>query len=48
MLKKLRRRFVAIAMFALTVMFLVQLTAVNVINLYQRDSETRKILQINR
>lgn len=45
MLKKLRRRFVAIAMFALTIMFLVQLTAVNVINLYQRDSETKEILK---
>lgn len=46
MLKKLQRRFVAIAMFALSIMFLVQLVAVNVINLYQRDSETRAILQI--
>ena len=46
MLKKLRRRFVAIAMFALAIMFLVQLTAVNVINLYQRDSETKEILKI--
>ena len=45
MLKKLRRRFVAIAMFALSIMFLVQLTAVNVINLYQRDSETKSILK---
>lgn len=46
MLKKLQHRFVAIAMFALSIMFLVQLVAVNVINLYQRDSETRAILQI--
>lgn len=46
MLKKLRRRFVAIAMFALSIMFLVQLTAVNVINLYQRDSETKNILRV--
>lgn len=46
MLKKLQHRFVAIAMFALSIMFLVQLVAVNVINLYQRDSETRTILQI--
>ena len=46
MLKKLRRRFVAIAMCALSVMFFVQFIAVNVINLYQRDSETREILQI--
>lgn len=46
MLKKLRRRFVAIAMFALSIMFLVQLLAVNVINIYQRDSETRAILKI--
>ena len=46
MLKKLQHRFVAIAMFALSIMFMVQLVAVNVINLYQRDSETREILQI--
>lgn len=46
MLKKLQHRFVAIAMFALSIMFLVQLVAVNVINLYQRDSETREILQV--
>ncbi|MBQ4266917.1 MAG: GHKL domain-containing protein [Clostridia bacterium] len=46
MLKKLRRRFVAIAMFALSIMFFVQLTAVNVINLYQRDSETKSILKV--
>ncbi len=46
MLKKLQRRFVAIAMFALSIMFLVQLGAVNIINLYQRDSEVRSILQI--
>lgn len=46
MLKKLQHRFVAIAMFALSVMFLVQLVAVNAINIYQRDLETRGILQI--
>ena len=46
MLKKLKRRFVAIAMFALSIMFLVQLTAVNVINHYQRDSETKNILRV--
>lgn len=46
MLKKLQHRFVAIAMFALSIMFVVQLGAVNVINLYQRDSEVKSILKI--
>lgn len=46
MLKKLQRRFIAIAMFALSMMFLVQLVAVNAINIYQRDMETRGILRI--
>lgn len=46
MLKKLQHRFVAIAMFALAITFLVQLGAVNIINLYQRDSETKAILKI--
>lgn len=46
MLKKLQHRFVAIAMFALSIMFVVQMAAVNIINIYQRDSEVKAILKI--
>lgn len=44
MLKKLQRRFVLIAMMALSSLLTVQLVAVNVANIYQRDSELCKIL----
>lgn len=50
MLKKLQRRFVLIAMTALSFLLLVQLCAVNVVNIYQRDSglcETLKIIADN-
>ena len=46
MLKKLQRKFMAIAMFALTCLVLVQSLAVNAINIYQRDSEVKNILRI--
>ena len=45
MLKKLQIKFIAIAMFALVSVLLVQSIAVNVINIYQRDLEVRAILQ---
>ena len=46
MLKKLQRRFVLIAMTALAFLLLVQLTAVNVANIYQRDQELCRTLEI--
>ncbi len=45
MLKKLQRRFVLIAMMALSVLLFVQLSAVNVFNIYQRDQELCSILE---
>ncbi len=45
MLKKLQRRFVLIAMTALAFLLLVQLTAVNVANIYQRDQELCRTLE---
>lgn len=44
MLKKLQKKFMAIAMFALTSLLLVQSLAVNAINIYQRDSDIKNIL----
>lgn len=44
MLKKLQRKFMAIAMFALASLVLVQSLAVNAINIYQRDSDIKNIL----
>ncbi len=44
MLKKLQIKFMAIAMFALTSIVLVQSFAVNAINIYQRDSDVKNIL----
>ena len=44
MLKKLQRKFMAIAMFALANLVLVQSLAVNAINIYQRDSDIKNIL----
>lgn len=46
MLKKLQRRFVLIAMTALSFLLIVQLFAVNVVNIYQRDSELCDILKV--
>ncbi len=46
MLKKLQRRFVLIAMVALSSLLTVQLFAVNVANIYQRDKELCKVLEI--
>lgn len=46
MLKKLQKRFMAIAMFALASLVLVQSFAVNVINIYQMDTDIRGILKI--
>ena len=45
MLKKLQRSFMAIAMFALASLVLVQSFAVNVINIYQTDMDIRSILR---
>ena len=44
MLKKLRHRFVRITFFALAIVVSVQLLAVNVINILQRDAECREML----
>lgn len=46
MLKKLRHRFLRIAMFALCTIVSVQLFSVNTINILQRDTEIRKILNM--
>lgn len=46
MLKKLQRRFILIAMTALSFLLLVQLCAVNVVNIHQRDSELCDTLKI--
>lgn len=45
MLKKLQRRFIMIAMTALSFLLIVQLLAVNVVNIYQRDQELCRILE---
>lgn len=46
MLKKLQRRFVLIAMTALSFLLIVQLFAVNVANIYQRDTELCETLKL--
>ena len=46
MLKKLQRRFVLIAMLALSALLAVQLVAVNVVNIYQSDTELCETLKI--
>lgn len=46
MLKGLQRKFMAIAMFALATLLFVQVTAVNLVNIYQRDSDTKYILTL--
>ncbi len=45
MLKKLQRRFVLIAMVALTCLLMVQLFVVNIANIYQRDQELCRVLE---
>lgn len=44
MLKKLQRKFVGIAFVALVTIVFVQLFAVNIINIYQRDYDLRSTL----
>ncbi|MDD6147161.1 MAG: HAMP domain-containing sensor histidine kinase, partial [Oscillospiraceae bacterium] len=46
MLKKLQRRFIAIAMVALASLMLFQNMAVNAITIYQRDLDARSILKV--
>ena len=46
MLKKLQIKFMIITMFALSSLLFVQISAVNAVNIYQRDSELRAILEI--
>ncbi len=46
MLKKLQKRFIGIAMFALVSVFMVQSIAVNMINIYQKDLEVRETLKL--
>jgi len=46
MLKRLQRRFVAIAFVALVTIVFVQLFAVNAINIYQRDTDLRNTLTL--
>ena len=46
MLKKVQRKFVRIALFSLFIIVTVQIIAVNVMNILQRDSEVRNMLYI--
>lgn len=46
MLKKLQKRFMKIVLCALCIIVTVQLVSVNVMNVYQRDTEVRNILYI--
>ncbi len=46
MLKRLQRRFIRIVLLALMIIVSVQLFSVNVINIYQRDSDIRNILYL--
>lgn len=46
MLKRLQRKFLIIAMFALATLLFVQVTAVNLVNIYQRDADTKYMLQL--
>ncbi len=46
MLKKLQKRFIRIVLLALMVIVSVQLISVNIINIYQRDSDIRNILYL--
>ncbi len=46
MLKRLQRKFVAIAILALVTIVFVELFSVNLVNVYQRDSDSRSILYL--
>ena len=46
MLKRLQRKFVAIAILALVTIVFVELFSVNVVNVYQRDSDSKSILYL--
>ena len=46
MLKRLQRKFVAIAILALVTIVFVELLSVNMVNVYQRDSESKSILYL--
>jgi len=46
MLKRLQRKFMIISMFALATLLFVQVTAVNLVNIYQRDADTKYMLQL--
>ncbi len=46
MLRKLRFRFLGITVFALAALLLVQNVAVNLANIYQRDSDTKEMLML--
>ena len=46
MLKRLQRKFVAIAILALFTVVFVELFSVNVVNVYQRDSDSKSLLYL--
>lgn len=46
MLKRLQHRFIAITLVALVIIVFVQLFAVNIINIYQRDYDLRNVLSL--
>lgn len=46
MLKRLQRKFMIIAMFALSTLLFVQMIAVNAVNIYQNDSDSKYLLQL--
>lgn len=46
MLKRLQHRFIAITLISLVIIVFVQLFAVNIINIYQRDYDIRNILNL--
>ena len=46
MLKKLQHKFVRIAIIALVIIVFVELFAVNMINIYQHDNDSRSILYL--
>lgn len=46
MLKRLQHRFIAITLISLVIIVFVQLFAVNIINIYQRDYDIRSILNL--
>lgn len=46
MLKKLQRKYMAIAMFALSTLVFVQMLAVNFVNIYQQDASIKATLQL--